>query len=70
MVRHLLLAAGLLTATGLPAAADYLIVALQGLEDGQAGDPEFLASIKELATKIEVADGESKAVDVKLAAQR
>ena len=34
------------------------------------GDPEFLASIKELATKIEVADGESKAVDVKLAAQR
>jgi hypothetical protein len=56
--------------TGLPGAADYLVVALQGLEDGQAGDPEFLASIKELATEIELAEGESKALDVKLAAPR
>jgi hypothetical protein len=44
----------------------YLVVALQGLEDGQAGDPEFLATIKELATKLDLGDGESKAVDVKL----
>ena len=56
--------------TGLPGAEDYLVVALQGLEDGQAGDPEFLASIKDLATKLELGDGESKAVDVKLAAQK
>ena len=56
--------------TGLPGAADYLVVALQGLEDGQAGDPEFLASIKELATKIELGEGESKAVDVKLSSQK
>ena len=34
--------------TGLPGPSSYLVVALQGLEDGQAGDPEFLATIKEL----------------------
>ena len=55
--------------TALPA-EDYLVVALQGLEDGQAGDPEFLASIKELATKLELGDGETKAVDVKLSAAK
>jgi protocatechuate 3,4-dioxygenase beta subunit len=46
----------------------YLVVALQGLEDGQAGDPEFLATIKDLATRLDLGDGESKAVDVKLSA--
>jgi hypothetical protein len=53
--------------TGLPGAENYLAVALQGLEDGQAGDPEFLAAIKDLGTKVELGEGESKAVDVKLA---
>ena len=52
--------------SGLPGPESYLVVALQGLEDGQAGDPDFLAGIKELATKLELGDGESKAVDVKL----
>ena len=52
--------------TGLPGAENYLAVALQGLEDGQAGDPEFLAAIKDLGTKVELGEGESKAVDVKL----
>jgi len=56
--------------TGLPGPEDYLVVALQGLEDGQAGDPEFLATIKDLATKLELGEGESKAVDVKLSAQK
>lgn len=45
---------------------DYLIVALQGLEDGQAGDPDFLASIKDQGTKFSISDGETKVVDVKL----
>ncbi len=49
-------------------AQSYLIVALQGLEDGQAGDPEFLASIKEQAAKFALGDGETKGVDVKLSA--
>ena len=54
---------------GCPAPEDYLVVAVQGLEDGQAGDPEFLATIKDLATKLELGEGESKAVDVKLSAR-
>jgi len=54
--------------TGLPGLENYLAVALQGLEDGQAGDPEFLATIKDLGTKVELGEGESKAVDVKLSA--
>ena len=52
--------------TGLPPNESYLAVALQGLEDGQAGDPEFLATIKDSATKFTLGEGETKAVDVKL----
>lgn len=55
---------------GLPALEDYLIVAVQGLEDGQAGDPEFLAAVKEAAATFTLADGEAKAVDVKLPAPK
>lgn len=56
--------------TALPGPESYLVLALQGLEDGQAGDPEFLATVKDLATKLELGDGETKAVDVKLATQK
>lgn len=56
--------------SGLPPSADYLVVALQGLEDGQAGDPDFLATIKGLATRFTLGDGETKAVDVKLSAPK
>jgi hypothetical protein len=62
--------AGTYRLSGLPASEDYLIVAVQGLEDGQAGDPEFLGSVKDLATKFSLADGETKAVDVKLSAPK
>ena len=34
----------------------------------QAGDPEFLATVKDAAAKLTLADGETKAVDVKLSA--
>ena len=54
--------------SGLPGPERYLAVALQGLEDGQAGDPEFLATIRDLATRVELGEGESKSVDVKLQA--
>jgi hypothetical protein len=56
--------------SGLPPGSDYLIVAVQGLEDGQAGDPEFLATVKDAATKFTLAEGETKAVDVKLSAPK
>jgi hypothetical protein len=47
-----------------------LIAAVQGLEDGQAGDPEFLARIKPEASKLGLNDGETKAADVQLPAAR
>jgi hypothetical protein len=56
--------------TALPGGTDYLVVAVQRLEDGQAGDPEFLGSVRDSAVKLELGDGESKAVDVKLTAAR
>jgi hypothetical protein len=56
--------------TGLPGPGSYLAVALQGLEDGQAGDPEFLASVRDEATKLELGEGETKSVDVKLSAAK
>lgn len=62
--------AGTYRMTGLPPAEDYLVVALQGLEDGQAGDPDFLATVKALGTKFTLAEGETKAVDVKLSAPK
>jgi hypothetical protein len=54
----------------LPGPENYLVIALQGLEDGQAGDPEFLATIKDLAAKFEIAEGEAKAVDVRIASPK
>jgi hypothetical protein len=50
---------------GLPAHDRYLAVAVQGLEDGQAGDPEFLATIRELGTSFSLKEGETRAVDLR-----
>jgi hypothetical protein len=51
---------------GLPPLDDYLIIAVQNLESGQASDPEFLTRAKEEATRFSVNEGEAKAVDIKL----
>jgi hypothetical protein len=56
--------------TALPGGTDYLVVAVQRLEDGQAGDPDFLASVRDAAVKLELGDGETKTVDVKLSPAR
>ena len=56
--------------TPLPAPEQYLVVAVQGLEDGQAGDPDFLAAVRDGAAKFELSEGETKAVDVKLSPPR
>ena len=56
--------------SALPSPEQYLVIAVQGLEDGQAGDPDFLAAARDAATKFELGDGETKAVDVKLASQK
>lgn len=52
--------------TGLPAGDDYRVVALQGLEDGQATDPVFLASLREQSQRLSLAEGETKSLDLKL----
>jgi protocatechuate 3,4-dioxygenase beta subunit len=52
--------------SGLPPYENYLITAVQGLEDGQAGDPEFLTAIKANAIALRLNEGETKTTDVKL----
>jgi Carboxypeptidase regulatory-like domain len=55
---------------GLPPFGDYLLAVVPEAEDGQAGDPEFLASIKPSAATLSLNEGETKAADVKLSATR
>lgn len=52
--------------TGLPAADDYRIVALQGLEAGQSTDPAFLATVRDASQRLSLAEGETKALDLRL----
>lgn len=50
----------------MPPLDDYLVIAVQNLEPGQASDPEFLARAKDEAKPLSLNEGETKAVDVKL----
>jgi hypothetical protein len=50
----------------LPPSDDYLIIAVQNLESGQGGDPEFLTRAREEARTLSLNEGETKAVDIKL----
>lgn len=52
--------------TGLPPGTDYRIAAVQGLEDGQAYDPEFLAGLRDRAERLSLAENETKTVDLRL----
>jgi len=45
---------------------DYFVVALEDLELGEWSDPEFLSRMRERATRVSVADGERKNLDVVL----
>ena len=51
---------------GLPPEGDYLIIAVQNLENGQGADPEFLARAKDEAKSFSLNEGETKSVDIKL----
>ena len=57
---------GRFTIRGLPAHDDYLAVAVQGLEDGQAGDPEFLATVRDRATAFTLREGETRTLDLRM----
>lgn len=57
---------GLFKIRALPSDEPYLAVAVDYLEDGEGGDPEFLQQMKERATRLSIGDGETKALDLKL----
>ena len=50
----------------MPPLDDYLVIAVQNLEQGQGSDPEFLAKAKDEAKLFSLGEGETKAVDIKL----
>jgi hypothetical protein len=52
--------------TGLPPGTGYLAVAVDGLEEGEGDDPEFLARIRDYATAFDLADGEKRVVDLQV----
>jgi hypothetical protein len=56
---------GRYTIAALPA-RDYLAVAVQGLQDGQAGDPDVLASLKARAVGFSLKEGQSGVLDLRL----
>jgi hypothetical protein len=43
---------------------DYLMIGVDGIEDGQWQDPEFLRSVKDLATRFAIGENETKVQDV------
>jgi len=43
-----------------------MMIAVQNLESGQGSDPEFLARAIDEARRLTLAEGETKAVDIKL----
>jgi hypothetical protein len=53
---------------GLPPFDRYLAVPVQALEDGQAGDPEFLARIRSLGVSFSLSEGEAHALDLRFKA--
>jgi hypothetical protein len=56
---------GLFAFKGLPA-GDYFVAALDSVQEGQWYDPEFLEGLKGRATRVAIADAESKHVDLVL----
>jgi hypothetical protein len=57
---------GLFKIRALPPNGRYLAVAVDYLEEGEANDPDFLAAAKNSGTRVALADGESKAIELKL----
>jgi len=57
---------GLFKIRALPPEDNYLAVAVDYLEEGEGGDPEFLAEMKDRATNFRLGDGEVKALSLTL----
>ena len=48
-------------------AGGYFIVAVTDIEQGEWNDPDVLAQLRERATRVTIADGERKTLDLKVA---
>ena len=48
-------------------AGQYYAAAVDGLENGQSSDPEFLTTLRPLVTRVDVRDGETAAVPLRAA---
>jgi hypothetical protein len=59
-------ARGAFRVVGLPEAARYLAVAVDGLEEGEGDDPDFLARIRERAVGFSLAEGGKRAIELPL----
>jgi protocatechuate 3,4-dioxygenase beta subunit len=57
---------GLFRIRPLPPHERYLAVAVDYLEEGEGGDPEFLTAMRDRASVFVLADGETRAIDLKL----
>ena len=57
---------GTFTISGLPASDRYRVIAVQGLESGQANDPDFLASVRDQAERVTLGEGEAKTLELRL----
>ena len=57
---------GLFRIRALPADERYLAIAVDYVEEGEAGDPEFLERIRASATRFALGEGETKALELKL----
>ena len=51
--------------SGLPP-GEYYIIAVDRIEPGQSGDPDFLESVRSRATPLSLSEGETKTVDLRL----
>jgi hypothetical protein len=51
---------------GLPPDVGFLAAAVSYLEDGEAEDPEFLASLRARATPVSLREGETKTIELRL----
>lgn len=57
---------GTFTIGGLPSSQGYRVIAVQGLESGQANDPEFLARVRDQADRVTLGEGEAKTLELRL----
>jgi hypothetical protein len=59
-------AQGRFTLRGLPPGANYLVAAVDSLEEGEWQDPEFLERLRQAASRVSFREGETKTVSLEL----